>query len=353
MINEEGNMKNYIKFFVSLAVLGIGLNAAPVLLAQGGGGGGGEGPIPPTPAKPAPPPRPAKAVASTSEQFERAAEQVNAAQMELVKAESAMPWGVAGFGSSSSGQSLVIPREGADSKELEDCEEDLNVMARILEKAGGRHAEKGDKAMGIAVHTSIFGQASVPRNLYLDGYGAVFFLNVNYPLVAPPPRKAEAAPKEDTSAEWEETRRELYRPSAAAPNFTFVTPSGGMGSGPAEEYDAERVERLKQDLISALRNAAHIRKLKADETVTVVVAGRSGTSVEPKRVTRENRTGGGGGSYGGSTGTTMRLAGVVHINGGARGSKMILRATRADIDAMQKGQLSAEEFGKKVTVQVY
>src|SRR5438067_13785729 len=110
--------------------------------------------------------------------------------------------------------------------------------------------------MGIVIHGP-FETHQASQNLYIEGYGALFFLNVNYPLVAPPQEKKEdAEPKEQTSSEWENARRELYRTPGA--EWDLNGPFAKTLSGPpAEEYDADKVEALKRNLIGSLKNAAH------------------------------------------------------------------------------------------------
>jgi hypothetical protein len=296
--------------------------------------------------------------AKAEAQLAQAEEQLEAAQTALSRAGVApgMSWAVAG-GSANSGSSLVIPKDGSDPKALEECEEDLNVMARILDKSVSHRATKGHNAMGIVVHTGLFGETAGPRNLYIEGYGAVFFLDVNYPLVAPPAKKAEPESKEETSSEWEDTRRELYHPVDPWGQPYSIVPPPMMGGGSAEEYDADKVEELRKDLMAALKNAAHIRKLNSDEMVTVVVNGRSRgleSKVMPKRV---GGTAGGGsfgyssGGGGSSAGYTDRLAAIIRKAPQSRGSTMILRAKKSDLESAEK--LTPEEFRKKVAVQVY
>ena len=272
----------------------------------------------------------------------------------------------------SAGRTLVIPKEAAEPKDLPQFEEDLNIMARILRKAAGGATEKSRSAMGIFVHNHPLGEGAAPQNLYLEGYGALFFLDVNYPLVAPPARKAEAATKEQTSSEWDEARRELYQ-QAAPPNLGDLAVLQFTSSGPApEQYDADKVERLKTDLLSALKHAAHIRHLKAEETVTVLVAGRGGkgeSRLAPRRsgaggggmgggTTGGNIMGGGGGmgshftggNIMGVSGSLPGVRGVTRASAGGQAGRLILRARKSDIDAFQKEKLSLEDFRKKVTV---
>ena len=103
------------------------------------------------------------------------------------------------------------------------------------------------------------------KNLEIDGFGAVFLLNVNFPLVGPVAKPSEGVTNEVSNSTWDEARRELYGPPPGAENDAFVEPR--------EEYDSKRVEKLKGTLLEALKNASNMRNLKPNETVTVVVTG--------------------------------------------------------------------------------
>jgi hypothetical protein len=243
-------------------------------------------------------------------------------------------------GSSSAGsvpdRTLVLGKDPSDAKEISKAQEDLEIMAHILAKAAGGGSAKARNAMGILVHDGLGGDTAGPQNLYLEGYGALFFLKVNYPLVAPASKKVEEEPKEETSTEWEEARREVEH--STPPGFALNWPQVmSFGSAP-EEYDSDKVETLKSDLITALKNAAHIGKLKPDETVTVVVFGR-GSEGESKiwvRTLPEN-----GGRISNRSG---RRTGEAH------GGTLVLQAKKSDIAAFQKDSLSLDEFRKKVTL---
>jgi hypothetical protein len=239
--------------------------------------------------------------------------------------------------SSGPGNTLIIPKENTDPKSLGELEEDLSVMSRVLEKAAGPN-EKARNAMGISVHRRIFSGGG-PRNLYIEGYGALFFLNVNFPLLPPPTEKAEAPAKPETSSEWEEARREVSGPNTFPFNGSppgFGTWSGGGET--AEEYDASVVDGLKQDLVSALKNGAYIRKLKPDEFVTVIVSGRANLVPAPA---------------GARMGRRPDARSASGSPTPAHDTKLIVRARRSDIEAFQKDKITADEFKKKASVIVY
>src|SRR6185436_13819473 len=103
-----------------------------------------------------------------------------------------------------------------------------------------------------------------PRDVYLEGYGAVFFLDVSFPLMAPATIKEDAQPKDNTRAEWDEAKRELTHPSEP---FVFNWSESDGPRAPRQDYSAEKVEDLKKNVLQALKNAAHIKALKSDETI--------------------------------------------------------------------------------------
>lgn len=228
---------------------------------------------------------------------------------------------------------LIVSSSDRDPKSTAQIEEDLNVMMRILEKSANTRDEA--KAMGIDLFS--LGGGGNPKVFYLEGYGAMFLLRVKYPLLPPPSRDEASRTNESTNSEWERARQEVYgnrRPFEER----FLSRDGA-----AEEFDADRVEKLKGQIIDDLVNATHIRSLKGDDFVSVVV---SGASTRPAVVRHEARAwSGGGGGYGGG--------GVVRSPADSAQSTMTLRVRKSDVDAFAKGKMKSEEFRKKVSVQVY
>jgi len=240
-------------------------------------------------------------------------------------------------------RTLVIPKDNEDSKELGETEEDLKVMARILEKAASTRDERNGQAMGILVHP--FGQAS-PQNLYIEGYGALFFLNINYPLVAPPvENKEDGESKEQPRSEWQETHDELFRPRGSEPEPFGKT----MPGPPPEKYDPEKIETLKKNLISALKNASNVRALKSDESVTIVVTSHAGP-IGGKMVSRVTVEGQSSSQSGAKKSSRTIPARTIRTPGGAAGAKLIIRAKKSDINAFQDNKMDLDEFRKKVSL---
>src|SRR5215831_2092818 len=136
-------------------------------------------------------------------------------------------------------RSLIILKDQGDAKSQSDVEEDLNIMAHLLQKS---FRDDSKQAMGITLY-SPFESSKTPRSMYLEGYGAIFTLSVNFPFLPAATAKDEAEPKDDKNAEWEEMRRQLQRPPES-PAILKWDQSYTSGVA-AEEYDAQKVENLK------------------------------------------------------------------------------------------------------------
>jgi uncharacterized membrane protein YgcG len=292
------------------------------------------------------------------------------------------PW--AKLGRNPAGRTLLIHSTQKDPSVMTEIEEDLNVMARILEKTVEQYVKSAPvRKLGVVLQS--LGQER-PQAIYLDGYGALFVLHVRVPLVPTgPSEKAEAgaAPRQ---LPWDQARQELYGSEGARGEFM-------AGAEPPAEYDERLVASLKQQLLAALENATHLRHLKPDEYVTVTLLGTSGPQspsrprqavaapltppgVQPVPGAGESRGGTvggeavGGAAFGGSFysggsfssaggagsfhGTAFGGGGVGTLEPGSRiGTTLTLRIKKSDADGLAAGKLSAEEFQKKAVIQTY
>src|SRR5260370_30119473 len=128
---------------------------------------------------------------------------------------SAAPVGVGGMaygGSAGRGEhALVIRSSETDPKTITDVEEDLNVMGLILEKALYQSGDEEEReAMGIRLISTSGSPAR--RSLEIEGYGAIFLLNVNFPLAAPA-QKPDEDNKLSSTSTWYQPKRQLHRQS--------------------------------------------------------------------------------------------------------------------------------------------
>ncbi len=282
----------------------------------------------------------------------QAHEEMQRANEELKKANGAMEAAHAAMGKSimdagahdrllqmfspSQNRSLVIMSSDVDPKVQDQIEEDLGIMAHIFDKAlddelGAQ--SHGRNAMGINL---VFGPFSTGRNIYniyLEGYGALFMLNVNFP-VQPPPKTEPQKQQATTSSDWEQAKEELYG------QHSDEEPS------PKAQYSPEKIDRLQEAVLGALKNAANIRDLKSDESITVVVLGgetRSGGRAPKARTMTWS-------SRGGPGQPRMALAGV---GTGGRSSVMTIRIKKSDAEAFAKGKWNLEEFRKRARITAY
>lgn len=145
------------------------------------------------------------------------------------------------------------------------------------------------------------------EGIYLEGFGALFLIKVNFPLSAPPETKsAQRQPKEAIDSAWEQAKQDLYESGEATKKVESISP---------DKYDMYKVDYLKEKLFTALKYAANIRKLEPDDTVVVTVKGRPSAE------------------------------GAANV--------LTLRTKKSDVDAYSQGDLDSDGFRQKVTILVY
>jgi hypothetical protein len=230
------------------------------------------------------------------------------------------------------GRTLIIQTSQADPKAYADLEEDLSVMYRILTKS------RNQEDSGLKLENMFSSSSSSVRSMYLEGYGAVFMLNVRFPLVAPQGVEEEPKAKDTASEEWRKAKEELYARNTFELDFDKVW---GRLSGPAEEYDAQKVENLTTSVLEGLKHATNIRNLKSDEFVTVAVLG---AEARVQRVSVENDD---------DDGKVRRKARVEALASGLGESTMTIRVKKSDIDDFAKGRLDLDAFKRKAKMLVY
>jgi len=267
------------------------------------------------------------------------------------------------FGSRSGGTGtvLVIPSEQTTTEDLLTINEDMNVMSRIFEKnleqervttvtsnifIPGRRERYG------ALLGSSRGQI---QSMYLQGFGALFLLNVDFPLSPPPDvqeQEQETQKAEQGDSVWQEMRQQMYEPEKVDRRRRTDRSES--------KYEPEKVENLKTTLIKALKHAANIRSLKPDESVILTVVGK-----------------------GESTGKTIAAARMIQgenqiviVEKDAYGTKtqkvvpgdsldaledmglslpavLVIRTKKSDIDEFSKGNIAFENFHQRVQLLTY
>jgi hypothetical protein len=249
-------------------------------------------------------------------------------------------------------------------------DEDLNVMARILQKTVEQEVKSSPvKKLGLVLQSMGKDRS---QGLYLEEYGALFLLQVRLLLLPPPaPKDTAAEDKPPVSPTWEQTREELYGAGRAAAGRSVRSESDA-------EYDEALVTQLKQKLLAALKNASHIRHLKSDEFINITLLGdpTDTGSLQPRASGRYGGGfDGGGGGYGGfgafgwggvaegqqfefnqSQDVLKELGGQMGFRprlGSSTGTTLTIRVKKADVDALAASKLTSDEFQKRAAVHTY
>ena len=302
-----------------------------------------------------------------------------------------------GLTRSASRKVLVIPTTEVKTEELVAITQDLQVMSHIFDERFKQPRLVRGRSVGkmFADFGDFFGRDSrATEAIYLQGYGTLFLMEVNFAF-SPPPKAQEkqAEETEDVDPTWQRARQQIFSPKGFG---------GGSEFFPEERDSAEKIEVLKTELIKTLKHAANIRNLKPDEWVILTVIGQgrqsggvyedyyrntplsSGTSTSrrSRRPSSRPSSGGGGGSAGGygggmpgGMGGMMDSGGMMGgysggMYGGGMGGGMMggmaygemaspsatvltIRAKKSDVDAFAKGELDSEQFQQKVEIFTY
>ncbi len=215
---------------------------------------------------------------------------------------------------------LVVPGPDLPADGLAAITEDMTVMCRILDQATTPILMSAD---ALKVFDPFSGRAMRDRpgtqGLYLDGYGALFFVQATFPLV---PSSSEQEPaKAEPSADpvWSRAVDELRGSPQKQPQ-------------PVPEYEAQKVENLKTALIKSLRHATNLRVRGPQDTLTVVISVWSGAG------------------YAFVYTTDQQGPARFEPTGIDTSAVLVLRTTKADVDAFAKGGLTADQFTGRVQV---
>ena len=297
------------------------------------------------------------------------------------------------------GRVLVVPTTEVRLEEFDAITQDMQVMLYILEK----DLQRPRLIQGVFVDYGDFfdRDGQTLQALYVQGYGAFFFMEVDVPLASSPQPQQPQAEKTQQQVDpvWQQAQREIF------------TPQSSTGAGPfpmRPQYTPENAEELKKEFIRILRHAANIRNLKPDEWVTLTVIGQGagagkvfgdatsgqvgaegmqqpGTEESAPAPPAGGRSTGGYGAggvagyggmygmggygggygvggygvYGGSGGFGSyggygfgSMPGLARTEAGPR-TVLTLRAKKSEVDAFAKGEIDFEQFQQKVKIFTY
>ncbi|WCJ60153.1 hypothetical protein NXS98_03230 [Fontisphaera persica] len=244
-------------------------------------------------------------------------------------------------------RTLVASSRLAEASKIQEMEEDLAVMSRLLAKDVEFELRNDENRPMNVVITSFGDQGQAPEALYLEGFGAFFYLTVPFPLLP----EAEKSGKTDLppmDSDWDRTRAELFGGAVPEPGRRGNVWAGGGEPPPPPPYDAEKVEDLKRVLLSSLRNAVNIRGMKPEDWVHVSVHSFPRATAGP----------GVGVSVGQMTVTTTQDGKTVTrtYSGGnnpPRQGLLNLRVKHSDLQTYAEGKMTLEDLRKKAQISLY
>jgi hypothetical protein len=265
--------------------------------------------------------------------YQAAVEQTRAAvaQYGAVVGQIGSSFGGSTRSSSDSVPPVVIQFGSKDANAVGAMEEDLAIMTHIVDRALDRMGEDDpERKLGVPIYYTSGGRSV--RALYLEGFGPLFMVKVNFPVHGASTTEAKTVEKPDDS-EWEDARRRVY---GASQDTAWVGSSSGV------PYEAARVDALKKNLVHALKNASNMKGVKADEFVNVTVFGSPSTAI-PESDWPANNT----------SNRFEKRNPAAAVRTALQGTVLTLRAKKSDVDAAAKGSLDDDAFGKKVAVTTY
>jgi hypothetical protein len=228
----------------------------------------------------------------------------------------------------------IIPSTEIKMEDHLAIERDITIMSHIFDRV----LEKPQMLGGVfKLMDDFFGRGShVTEVIFLNGYGAIFFMEVSFVLTGPPesPKESEPnEPKEQVDSIWKRAELELYTPPRLM---------RGMRRRPEQVYEPEKVEILKRNLVETLKHAANIQALKTDDVVILTVIGKFGmpASLSPMAARRSNR-----GKWIPPTGSANKVS----VQSFAP-TALTIRAKKSDIDAYSKGELDFDKFHERVQI---
>ena len=289
-------------------------------------------------------------------------------RVSMMRAQPVLPAGA--------GQVLVIPTVEVAPQRFAEISEDMDVMLHILR-------EKLSEPRTIHGVFYDFGDFFASADcgveaLYLQGYGTVFVIEVDFPFSFPsqPGMEAQSA-RDEIDPVWQRARQRLHAPRGRM---------GWVPPGVPAEQDEVSFDQFKEDLLKALKHAANIRHLDPNEKVivTILSKGEGALQARPPAFGGGSFGGGGGGyvtgghaggsfsaggrSFGGGGGSfrggssayssasgQMRSGRLAQPGPGAPTSMRVLtlQAKKSDIDAFAREELDLDQFRQRATSFTY
>ena len=217
---------------------------------------------------------------------------------------------------------LLVPGPGMSEQHRSELTADLDVMCALLDRL------LGDAGLSTQTWGPRVGRyRRSTRSLYLPGFGALFLLEADFPLVAPAATET-STDEETTDALWTQVRQDMRSQGRRTRN---------TGQRTRAQYDDLKVQSLQRMLQRALTHCANLRHLAPDDQIIAVAINAN----ETRPVTTGFRS---SGAYGyGSYYEPQSAPGHGVLTG-----VLALKTTKKDVDAFAGSQVSAADFAERV-----
>ncbi|MFC1765819.1 hypothetical protein ACFL6U_27550 [Planctomycetota bacterium] len=247
---------------------------------------------------------------------------------------------------------IVIPEADINADAYAATLEDMKVMAHVLDSSLTRYTADQPRIGGVlADFGDFFSSGHETESIYLEGYGAMFLMTVDFPLSPPSGALAEPVDVNGTTIDttWERARQNVLSPDPYSPTNV----------GQDRAFDTDRIEEMKKELVRSLKHATNIRYLPADEHIIVRLSSVAEIGVREQTTFQyESRgfSGGGGGGYsggfGGGFGGSMGMGQVGSSGNHASSpaSVLVIRTRKSEVDAFAQGKIDFEAFYRQVTI---
>jgi hypothetical protein len=249
------------------------------------------------------------------------------------------------------GTILVVPIEQTNPEIISAITEDMTIMARIFDKKVNPQRTRPTFVEAfIENHHGnclpfLTGNDQFTRGLYVQGYGALFLITIDFPLMPPPEIEVEQSAS-DIDPVWQQTQRELYTPITIPKRVNTGIVEDERGAYYISnyavtenfEYNSEKVKELKRTLLNLLKYASNIKHINSNESVAIAVTGAS-QPVLIKKITTK-RSSGIAPTVGSAEPTEIKIT----ASSSTTASVMTIRVLKSDVDAFAKGELDFDQF---------
>jgi hypothetical protein len=274
------------------------------------------------------------------------------------------------------GQVSVLCFKVPDQQELGETTEDIAVLAHLLsrnlEHAFARDAS--DYKLGIPMLLTS-GNQTVGAS-YIQGFGAIFRMQVRFPLVSAGDGIDEAEGAQ-TGSEWENARRELMAEDNSGTSYGAARDVYSSYEASGQPYDAKLVQTLRKRVLALLKNASNLRHLDGNEWIMIKIVGTPNSSnvlnglwgkgdpktrdegeIDAKETAsltpRDEASKGQPANSRRAKASSKHPAGNVKIaTDSNQPTIMSLRVKKSAVDAFASGSLSEEQFMKSAEVAAY